>query len=243
LLAFFSLNSIALAKSATIAVANNFSEVAFELKKIFEAKTGDEIIIVTSSTGKLFAQINNGAPFDIFLSADQNRPKLLEENGKAVKNSRVTFAIGRLVLWSADENLINIDGADLLALGNFNFLAIANPELAPYGVGAKQVLENLGIFASLSNKLVMGQNIGQTFSFVASKNAQLGLVAKSYVFSKRNKQQGSMWEVPQNLYDPIKQDGILLKYGQDNIVAKSFLNFMNTKQAKNIIKSFAYDIE
>lgn len=229
------------AGTATIAVATNFAEAAEDLISRFEAQTEHRITLVTGSTGKLFAQIIQGAPFDAFLAADQARPARLEAENRAVTGSRFTYAKGQLALWSATPSVTTPDGATVLRAGDFAHLAIANPDLAPYGLAAKQALQGLDLWEALKPKLVMGQNIGQAFSMVATGNAELGLVAKSYAISARNRQSGGLWEVPETLYDPIRQDAVLLT--ETNAVARDFLTYLKTPEARAVIAGYGYHVE
>ncbi|SHL47858.1 molybdate transport system substrate-binding protein [Roseovarius marisflavi] len=229
------------AETATIAVATNFAEAAEDLIARFEALNDHRITLVTGSTGKLFAQIIEGAPFDAFLAADQARPARLEAEGRAVVETRFTYAEGRLVLWSATPGVITSDGATVLRAGDFAHLAIANPDLAPYGLAAKQALQGLGLWEALRPKLVMGQNIGQAFSMVATGNAELGLVAKSYAISTRNRQSGGLWDVPEALYDPIRQDAVLLT--ETNVAARDFLAYLKAPEARAVIAGYGYHVE
>lgn len=233
----------AYAEQATVAVAANFKEVLAGLQAMFEQDGEHTLTIAAGSTGKLYAQIKNGAPFDILLAADQKRPQLLEEEGDAVPGSRFTYAIGQIVLWSPNPQRIAADGLDTLKAGDFDNLAIANPDLAPYGLAAKQSLQHYGLWDALSGKIVMGQNIGQTFAMVATENAQLGLVAKSYVLSPGNGKPGSRWDVPAEAYDPIRQDAVLLKRAVDNPAARAFIAFLRSDKALAVIERFGYAAE
>lgn len=236
----FSLSTAgAQAASTLVAVSANFGEVAAELETIFETETGYDVILSIGSTGQLYAQITNGAPFDILLAADQNRPALLEENG-GIKGSRFTYAIGLLTVWSADPTLITKNGINDSA--TINHFAIANPDLAPYGHAARQALITMGQWDMYADNLVMGQNISQTFSMIATGNADVGIVAKSYVLSPRNTQTGSFFDIPADLYDPIKQDAILLEHGANNPAAIAFLDFLQSETARNIIVTFGYRV-
>ena len=226
------------ADQVTIAVATNFTEVIEQLTKTFEQTTNHTVVIVSGSTGKIYAQITNGAPFDIFLAADQARPALLVADGAAPE--AITFAIGQLALWSADQALVT--GPETLETG-FRHLAIANPALAPYGFASKQVLLATGLFAPLEDRLVLGENIGQTFALVASGNAELGFVALSYVQSPRNTIEGSTWVVPANLHAPIKQDAVLLNRAAKNPAALAFFAFLQTDEARTQIRAFGYLVE
>lgn len=227
------------AASTLVAVSANFGEVAAELETIFETETGHDVVLSIGSTGQLYAQITNGAPFDILLAADQNRPALLEENG-GIKGSRFTYAIGLLTVWSANPALITQDGINDSA--TINHFAIANPDLAPYGHAARQALIAMGQWDMYADNLVMGQNISQTFSMIATGNADVGIVAKSYVLSPRNTQTGSFLDIPPELYDPIKQDAILLEHGANNPAALAFLDFLQSETARNIIVTFGYRV-
>jgi len=230
------------ADEAAVAVAANFAEVIENLETMFEAATDHTLTVTAGSTGKLYAQIKNGAPFDVFLAADQARPERLEVEGDAVAGSRFTYAVGRLTLWSAGPERIT-DGLAALKAADFDHLAIANPDLAPYGLAAKQALQHYGLWDALSGKIVMGQNIGQTFSMVATENAQLGFVAKSYVISPRNAQPGSRWDVPAGSHEPIRQDAVILKRAAENPSAQAFANFLRSEKARAVIKRFGYAVE
>ena len=240
LLVLASIATGARAAEATIAVAANFTEVMQHLKADFDAQTGNRLRVTIGSTGSLYAQIKNGAPFDVMLAADERRPQLLVENGAAVKGSRFTYAIGRLTLWSPDPNMIAADGAKTLAAGRFHKLAMANPKLAPYGAAAQQTLKTLGLADKLASRIVTGANIGQTFAMVSTGNADLGFVALSYVLSSRNHQPGSRWDVPRSDYSPIRQDAVLTMHGKNNAVAKAFLKFLRSPQAVETIKHYGY---
>ncbi|RIA56315.1 molybdate ABC transporter substrate-binding protein [Dichotomicrobium thermohalophilum] len=231
------------AGEAIVAVAANFQEVAEELETMFEETSGNSLTVTTGSTGKLYAQIKNGAPFDVFLAADQARPERLAAEGEAVPGSRFTYAVGQIVLWSPRPEGVAADGLQTLKNGTFDNLAIANPDLAPYGLAAKQTLQHYDLWDALADRIVMGQNIGQTFSMVATQNAQLGFVAKSYVVSPRNEQPGSHWDVPAKAHDPIRQDAVLLKHGTDNAAARAFADFLRSEAARDVIKRFGYAVE
>ncbi len=230
----------AAADEVLVAVAANFAEVIEELQPIFAAETGHTLVATTGSTGKLYAQIVAGAPFEVLLSADAATPERLETEGRAMDSTRFTYAIGKLALWSADATLIADDGAAVLEAGRFRHLAIANPDLAPYGIAAKQTLETLDLWTDLQDKLVMGQNIGQTHSLVATGAAELGFVALSAVMSPRNPTAGSVWEVPQALFSPIRQDAVLLLPGADNPGAAAFLEFLASPKAAVVIETYGY---
>lgn len=228
---------------ATVAVAANFAEVVERLEERYERETGHALTVAIGSTGKLYAQIANGAPFDVFLAADQARPQRLEKEGLAVTASRFTYATGRLTLWSREPGRVGSDGAATLEEGDFRLLAIANPELAPYGAAARRALESLGLWQGLRGKLVMGETIGQAHAMVASGNAELGLVALSYLVSPRNEVRGSRWDVPADLYPPIRQDAVLLKRAAGNAAARGFLDFLRSQEAKDLIEAYGYAAE
>jgi len=225
------------AAEALVAVAANFADVARFLAAEYRAKTGHQVVVATGSTGKLYAQIVAGAPYDVLLSADAARPARLEAEGRAVPGSRFTYASGRLALWSADPDAIGADGAATLRAGGFDRLAIANPKLAPYGLAARQVLERLDLWPALSDRLAMGQNIGQTHALVATGAARLGLVAYAQVSMGVA---GSVWLVPEALHDPISQDAVLLLHGADNPAAIGFLDYLNNGAARDYIRSRGY---
>lgn len=226
---------------ARVAAATNFSEVAKRLEETFERDSGHRLVIVTGSTGKLFAQIENGAPFDALLAADSERPAMLEASGAAVRGTRFAYADGRLVLWSAGPALRSGDGPAVLRGGRYASLAIANPSLAPYGAAAVEVLQALGIWDTVKDRVVMGENVGQAHALIATGNAELGFTALSYVISERNAVPGSRWEVPPGLHAPIRQDAVLLARGRDNQAARAFLEYLRSPGARQTIRSFGYD--
>lgn len=216
-----------------VAVAANFATPARHLAAPFLRETGHRVALSSGSTGKFYAQIKSGAPFEVLLSADEATPRRLEEDGLAVPGTRFTYATGRLALWSARPNLPM--GEALLRKNDFQRLAIANPRLAPYGAAAQEVLEKLGLWANVRSKLVQGENIAQTFQFVSSGNAQLGFVALSQV------QGGSHWIVPATLHAPLKQDAVLLARGKDSAAAGSFLEFLRGPLAREVVRSYGYE--
>lgn len=226
----------AFAGETTVAVAANAAEVVETLAADFERQTGHRVTVTVGSTGKLYAQILHGAPFDLFLAADQERPRLLVEQGLAVEGSRRTYAIGRLVLWSPDAAMAI--GEDLLKGGSFRRLAIANPDLAPYGAAARETLRELGLWESLRRKIVLGENVGQAFAMAASGNAELGFVSLSSVLSPRHGREGSYWEIPEHLHMPIRQDAVLLSRAEGNAAARAFHGFLVSPVALKTIESF-----
>jgi len=233
----------ATAEQILVAVAANFvppfREVAMEFKK----STGHHVQVAAGSSGNLYSQIKNGAPFDAFFSADMERPKSLEEGGFGVKDSRFTYAIGRLALWSPIADLVK--GEETLSSKNFTRLAIANPKNAPYGLAAMQAMQKLRIWEKLQPRIVivLGENLGQTMGFIESGHAELGFVALSQVLDPKVQGKGSRWDVPGNLHEPIKQDAILLTKGQDNPAAKALMEFMSGPQAKAIIERYGYALK
>lgn len=233
----------AVAADANVAVATNFILVAEELVSDFEKASGHELAVVSGSTGKIYTQIMQGAPFDVFLAADAKHPHLLESSGHAVSGSNMTYAIGQLVLWSADPSLLSGDGEVVLKTGAFRKLAMANPRLAPYGQAAQAVLEGLGLNAQFAHKTVLAENIGQAFSYVHSGNAELGFVAQSYVQNSLNTTPGSLWIPPTDLYSPIRQNAVLLSTREDNAVAGQFYDYLVSEAAVKIIQRHGYIID
>lgn len=221
-----------------IAVATNFSRTATALAEQFEQQTGHRVRLAFGSTGKHYAQIKHGAPFDIFFAADEQRPTLLEKEGIAIPGTRFTYAQGKLVLWSPDENRVDTN-AEVLSTANFRKLAIANPKLAPYGQAAKEILQARGLWKKLQPRLVRGENIGQAFQFVKTRNAQLGFVAAAQILSSNKVINGSYWTPPQSLYTPIIQQAILIK---DTPAAHAFIKFVKSNVARIVIKENGYYI-
>ena len=230
----------AIADTALIAVATNFAPVATALAPGFSAATGHQIEVTSGATGKLYAQITEAAPFDVLLSADTSTPTRLGAEGLADPGSQFTYAVGQLALWSADPALIGPDGPAALQSDSLRFVAIANPDLAPYGVAAREVLQHLGLWDALQPKIVMGQNIGQTFALVDSGAADLGFVALSALTG--TDVGGGQWIVPTQMHAPLQQDAILLNHGADNPAALAFLDFLKTPQAKALIAASGYAV-
>ncbi len=242
------LAAFGLAASATtfagevrVAVAANFTLPAQSIARAFEQETGHKAQLAFGSTGRFFAQIANGAPFDVLLAADGETPQQLERQGLAVAGSGFTYAVGRLVLWSRNPALVDAKG-DVLQGGNFPRIAIADPKLAPYGAAALQTLNRLGLLSRLQPKFVQGESIAQTYQFVASENAPLGFVALSQVFAEGRLTQGSAWVVPQDLHQPILQDAVLLTKGRTNAAAAAFLVYLRSPKSRDTIRSFGYDL-
>lgn len=232
-------SATAAAQDVHVAVAANFIPVLKELGARFEKETGNRVLVSAGSTGKLYAQIANGAPYDVMLAADERRPYLLQQKGLAEKGSEFVYAYGRLALWSPRPGFVDADGA-ILKSDRYQRLAMANPKTAPYGAAAKDVLQYLGVYDTARPRIVQGEDIGQTFQFVASGNADLGFVALSQVKAKGGK--GSYWLVPPILYPSIAQGAVLLKHGAANPAARAFLAYLKSPPAREIIKRFGYRI-
>jgi len=228
----------ALAAEVSVAVAANFTEPAKEIAAAFKARTGHTATLSFGSSGQFYAQMSKGAPFEVFLSADAERPAKAEQDGLAVSGTRFTYALGRLVLYSRTPGLVDATGA-VLKSGGFAKLAIADPTAAPYGTAAVQTLTRLGLYDALKPKIVMGASIAQAYQFVDSGAAELGFVALSQVIDIKG---GSRWQVPAADHAPIDQQAVLLKTGQDNPAAKAFLAFLKGPQAVAIIRKYGYDI-
>lgn len=227
------------AEPLQVAVAANFSTAMRDLATRFEAETGHALALSFASSGKFFAQIKHGAPYAVFFSADQSKPEKLEQQGLAVSGSRFTYAIGALALWSAQDALVDSHGK-VLKQGQFDKLAIANPRLAPYGVAAVETLTALGLAASTRERWIMGENISQTFQFVYSGAAPLGLVALSQLRGSTASGTGSAWVVPEHLHEPVRQDAVLLNSARDNPVAHQLLEYVQGSAARGLIKDYGY---
>jgi len=224
-----------------IAVASNFYStmkeiiVQFKLASIDSSVT-NKIVLIPGSSGKHYAQIINGAPFDVFFSADKVRPNMLEQKGVVKNQSRFTYALGKLALWSPIYEFVDLEGQVLYGEG-FRFLAIANPRIAPYGIATKEALTSMKLWQYMDEKLVRGENIAQTFQFVKSGNAELGFVSYSQIINSNS--DGSYWLVPQSMYHPIEQQAVLLR---DSPLGRDFISFMQSDNALNIIKKNGYDL-
>lgn len=230
-----------LADQAQVAVAANFAEPIKAIAAVLEKTTGHTIQVTLGATGKLYAQIKNGAPFDVLMAANTATPAALEKDGLAEPGSHFNYATGKLVLWSADAARVDVKG-DMLRSGNFRKLAYANPKTAPYGEAAMQVMDKLGLTPALSPKLVQGESIGQTFNFVHTGNAEIGFVAMSQVLQGGKLKSGSMWVVPQNLYSPIRQDAVVLQRGATNPAAQALVKLLQSPNIKDLIRSYGYEI-
>ncbi|WP_395026535.1 molybdate ABC transporter substrate-binding protein [Comamonas odontotermitis] len=227
------------ADEVAVAVAANFTAPMQKIAAQFEKDTGHKATLSFGATGKFYAQINNGAPFGILLAADDTTPEKLAKEGKAVDASRFTYAIGQLVLWSKQANYVD-DKAQVLKTGDYQHIAIANPKLAPYGLAAMQTLDKLGLTAQVQPRVVQGENIGQTYQFAASGNAQLGFVALSQVMEGGQLREGSAWIVPEAMHEPIRQDAIVLNSAKDNPAAKALMEYLKGDKARAVIKSYGY---
>ncbi|MES9906660.1 MAG: molybdate ABC transporter substrate-binding protein [Sedimenticola sp.] len=219
-----------------VAVASNFIGTIEALAEQFEQATDHKVTLITGSSGKHYAQIHNGAPYDLFFSADERRPRLLEEAGDTISGHRFTYAVGKLVLWSPNESLID-EGGKVLEQGEFRHLSIANPKLAPYGKAAQEFLQSRRLWQQLRSKMVRGENIGQAFQFVRSGNADLGFVAYSQIKRPGKAISGSYWEVPQRLHTPIAQQAVLLR---ESAAARDFLKYVKSDAAQTLIHAHGY---
>lgn len=233
---------LAQAGEVQVAVATNFTAPMEELAKGFAQSSGHQAKLAFGATGKFYAQIGNGAPFEVLLSADSKTPSKLVGEGNAVAGSQFTYATGKLVLWSAQPGLVDGEGT-VLKQGQFAHLAIANPSAAPYGAAAVETLQTLGLAPKLKDKLVQGESIAQAYQFIASGNAELGFVALSQVFKNGRIASGSAWQVPATLHAPLTQDAVLLKAGANNPAAQALLDYLRTPQAKALIASYGYAVD
>ena len=234
------------AEEVTVAVAANFTAPMQKIAQAFEQDTGHKALLAFGATGKFYAQIKNGAPFAVFLSADDETPARLEKESVAVAGTRFTYAVGRLALWSKNPSLVDDKGQVLLSnttdKNSFKKLAIADPKLAPYGAAAMEVIERMGVIAKVRPKLVQADSIGQAFQFVMTENAELGFVSLSQIYIDSRITQGSAWVVPQNFYTPLKQDAVLLPLGKDNAAALALMKYMRTDRVQAIIRTYGYTL-
>ena len=229
------------ADEVQVAVAANFTAPMQQIAALFEQDSGHKASLAFGATGKFYAQIVNGAPFEILLAADDETPAKLEKEGLGVVGSRFTYAVGKLVLWSADPDRVDAAGA-VLKTSSFKHLALANPKTAPYGAAAIEAMGKLGVLSDLQPRLVHGENISQAHQFVTSGNAELGFVALSQVYKDGKLGSGSMWAVPANLYAPILQDAQLLAKGRDKPAAAALLAFIKGDKARAVIRSYGYEL-
>ncbi|ANI16351.1 molybdate ABC transporter substrate-binding protein [Pseudomonas citronellolis] len=231
----------ALADEVQVAVAANFTAPIQAIAKDFEKDTGHKLVASFGATGQFYAQIKNGAPFEVFLAADDSTPAKLEQEKAVVPGSRLTYAIGKLALWSPKDGYVDAKG-EVLKQGGFQHLSIANPKTAPYGLAATQVLDKLGLKDKLAGRIVEGQNIGQAYQFVSSGNAELGFVALSQIYKDGKVTAGSAWIVPADLYEPIRQDAVILEKGKDNAAAKALVDYLKGPKAAAVIKAYGYEL-
>jgi molybdate transport system substrate-binding protein len=229
------------ADTVLVAVAANFTKPMTEIAAAFEKATGHSADLSFGSSGKFVSQLENGGPFEVFLSADDKNPIKLEQIGLAVTGSRFTYALGKLALWSATPGLVDEQG-QILNKGGFKHIALADPKLAPYGAAAVEVMKNLGVFEKLQPLFVQGENIAQTHQFVSTGNAELGFVALSQVIDNGKIAAGSGWIIPSDRYKPIRQDAILLKNGAENPAAPALMTFLKSPEALAIIKKYGYGL-
>ena len=242
LTAALAFTTLARADVVQVAVAANFTAPARALAEVFARTTGHEAKLSFGATGAFYTQIKNGAPFDVLLAADDERPARLEKEGDTVAGSRFTYATGQLVLWSAKPGFVDDQGA-VLKGGHFGKIAIANPKNAPYGAAAVEAMEKLGLAATLQPKLVTGESIGQTFNFIATGNAELGFVALAQVLDGGKLKSGSMWVVPAQYHAPIIQDAVILNRAASNPAAKAWMELLKTPQSKELIRSYGYAVK
>ncbi|WP_456022522.1 molybdate ABC transporter substrate-binding protein [Pseudomonas protegens] len=240
LLAVFAVGAVQ-ADEVQVAVAANFTAPIQVIAADFEKDTGHKLVAAYGATGQFYTQIKNGAPFEVFLSADDTTPEKLEKEGDTVKGSRFTYAIGTLALWSAKEGYVDGKG-EVLKKNEYQHLSIANPKAAPYGLAATQVLEKLKLTEATKAKIVEGQNITQAYQFVSTGNAELGFVALSQIYKDGKVSSGSAWIVPADMHDPIKQDAVILNKGKDNAAAKALVEYLKGPKAAAVIKSYGYQL-
>ncbi len=227
------------ADTVSVAVAANFTAPMQKIAAEFAKDTGHKAELSFGATGKFYAQISNGAPFGVLLAADDTTPAKIASEGKGVADSRFTYAVGKLVLWSKQDGYVDAQGA-VLKTGKFQHVAIANPKLAPYGLAAEQTLTQLGLLEQIKPKFVQGENIGQTYQFAATGNAELGFVALSQVMEDSKIKSGSAWLVPSNMHEPIRQDAIVLNTAKDNAAAKALMDYLRGDKARAIITLYGY---
>ena len=229
------------AATVLVAVAANFSKPMMEIAAEFEKASGHSAKLSFGSSGKFVSQLENGGPFEVFLSADETKPQKLEQSGLAEPNSQFTYALGKLVLWSAQPDYVDDEGK-ILTTGGFKHLALADPKLAPYGAAALEVLKTMELYKKLQPLLVQGENIAQTYQFVSTGNAELGFVALSQVIDNGKIAHGSGWIIPSRYYAPIRQGVVLMKKGAANPAAKALLRYLKSAPALAIIQKYGYDL-
>jgi molybdate transport system substrate-binding protein len=232
---------LAVADEIQVAVAANFTAPMTQIAADFNRDTGHSAKLIFGATGKFYAQIKNGAPFAMLLAADHDTPTRLLREGDAVEGSQMTYAIGKLVLWSSKPGLVDENGA-VLRSANVAHVAYCNPELAPYGAAAVEAMKSLRVFDALRPKLVQGENITQAYQFVASGNAEIGFIALSQVYKDGRVSEGSAWVVPANLYSAIRQDAVILAKGRDHPAAAELIKYLRSEKAKAVIRAFGYEL-
>ena len=222
-----------------VAVASNFANVLKEIAIEFQKDTGHQLAITPGATGKFYAQISNGAPFDVFLSADDETPRKLAQEGKAIASSQFTYAIGRLALWSPNLEMID-KNADILKTDKFKFIAIANAKVAPYGQAAVQTMQKLGVLTKIEPRVVQGESISQTYQFVSTGNAQLGFVAMSQIVENGKIKMGSAWIVPEEMHEQLKQDAVVLQSCKHMSACQALIEYLKSEKAKKLMASYGY---
>jgi molybdate transport system substrate-binding protein len=232
---------VANAGEVNAAVAANFTAPVQQIADLFQKETGNTVKLSFGSSGKFYSQIKEGAPFDVFLAADEKNPKLLESEGLAVADTRFVYALGKLVLWSAKPGFVDEKGA-VLSKGEYNKIAYADPKLAPYGLAAQETLQKMNLWDKVQSKMVTGESIAQTYQFAASGNADMAFIALSQITKDGKVSDGSWWIVPADMYSPIKQAAIQLTAAKDKAAAQAFLKFLKSEKAVAIIRSFGYGL-
>ncbi len=232
--------TMARADETQVAVAANFTAPMQRIAADFEKETGHRAVLAFGSTGKFYAQIKHGAPFEILLAADAETPAKLAQEGAAVAGSGFTYAIGKLVLWSAKPGYID-DTGEVLKKGEFTHLALASPKLAPYGAAAVEALTALKLIEAVRPKFVAAENIAQARQFVATGNAELGFIALSQVYKDGRIAEGSAWIVPASLYQTLRQDAVLLNKGHDKPAAAALMKYLRSDKARAVIQSYGYE--
>lgn len=227
------------AAEVKVAVAANFAQAMKDIAAEFEKDTGHKLSLSQGASGKFYAQISNGAPFEVFLSADDETPARLVREGKAVAGSQFTYAIGRLALWSPDASLVD-QGGGVLKTDKFKFLSIANAKIAPYGRAAVQTMQKLGVLAAIEPRVVQGESIAQTYQFVSTGNAQLGFIALSQVWENGKLKSGSAWIVPEDMHEALEQDVVLLNAGKQSTAAAALVDYLKSDKARRIIERYGY---
>jgi len=222
-----------------VAVASNFANTLKEIAVEFQRDTGYQLAITPGATGKFYAQISNGAPFDVFLSADDETPRKLAQEGKAIAASQFTYATGRLALWSPSPDLVD-KNADILKTDKFKYIAIANSKVAPYGQAAVQTMQKLGVLSKIEPRVVQGESIAQTFQFVSTGNAQLGFVALSQIFENGKIKTGSAWIVPEEMHEQLKQDAVVLQSCKNTSACQALMDYLKSEKIKKMMSSYGY---